>query len=159
MKQKELSKWMKAIIFIACLMGLVFCVWVVPSIGHDAVTTDPELGFMYWPCLLFIWLTAIPFYASLYISFKICGRIAMDESFCAENALGLKHISILSLLECLLYFIAVMTLLMIHLLHPGVLIMIVFIQFVGLSIAIVSAMLSHLIKKASDIKIENDLTI
>ena len=62
MKQKELSKWIKGIIIIAAVIGLLFCFWIVPSLGNDAVSINPELHYMFYPCLIFIWITAIPFY-------------------------------------------------------------------------------------------------
>jgi len=159
MKQMELSKWLKWMVVIAAAVVLVLSFWVVPSLGKDAVCVNPELHYMFFPCLIFIWITAIPFYMALWKSWHICDRISKDQSFCEKNAVALKHISILAIIECILYLMGAFVLLLGNLLHPGILLIILFIQFVGVSIAILAATLSHLVKKASDMKSENDLTI
>ena len=45
----------------AALLGLAFGLLVIPQLGRDAVTQNPELTYMFWPSLLFFWLMAIPF--------------------------------------------------------------------------------------------------
>ena len=159
MKQKELAKWLKGIVMIAAAVGLIFCFWIVPLLGKDAVSMYPELDYMFFPCLSFIWITAIPFYMALWESWNICGKISKDQSFCEENANSLKRISILSIIECAFYLMAAIILMLFNLLHPSILLIMLFILFVGVSISIFTATLSHLVKKASDLKQENDLTI
>lgn len=159
MKQKELAKWLKLLIAFAALIGAFLCLIIVPALGHDAVLMYPELDYMYWPCLIFIWITAIPFYFALYKGLLICQEISADNSFCTENAQRLKEISKLALSECILYLAAMIILFVLNLLHPSILLITLFIIFVGISIAIVSAALSHLVEKASELKEENDLTI
>ena len=114
---------------------------------------------MYWPCLVFIWITAVPFYFALYKGWLICQEISNDNSFCQENAQRLKEISKLASSECILYSAATIILFIMNLLHPSILLMTLFIIFVGISIAVVSAAISHLVEKASELKKENDLTI
>ena len=94
-----------------------------------------------------------------YKGWLICGEFAKDNSFCKENVQRLKDISKLALLECILYLVAMIILLVLNLLHPSVLLMTLFIIFVGISIAVVAATLSHLVEKARELKEENDLTI
>ena len=159
MKRKELAKWLKMVIVFAALIGMFLCVIIVPALGHDAVSMYPELYYMYWPCLIFIWITAIPFYFALYKAWLICQEISKDNSFCTENAQRLKEISKLALFECILYLAATIILFILNLLHPSILLMTLFIIFVGISIAVVSAALSHLVEKASELKKENDLMI
>lgn len=159
MKRKELAKWLKMVIVFAALIGVFLCIVLAPALGHDAVSMNPELDYMFWPCLIFIWITAIPFYVALYKVWLICQEISKDNSFCLENAKRLKEISKLALSECIFYLIGMIILLSMNLLHPSVFFMMTFIIFVGVSIGIVSAALSHLVEKASELKNENDLTI
>jgi hypothetical protein len=159
MKQKELAKWLKWVITFAALIGLFLCLLIAPALGHDAVSMYSEFDYMYWPCLIFIWITAVPFYFALYKAWLICREISDDNSFCAINAQRLKEISKLALSECILYLVAMIILLIMNLLHPSILLFTLFIIVVGISIAITSATLSHLVEKASELKKENDLTI
>lgn len=159
MKQKELAKWLKLVITFAVLIGVFLCLVIVPTLGHDFALMYPEFDYMYWPCLIYIWITAVPFYFALYKAFLICREISADNSFCTENAQRLKEISKLALSECILYLAAMIILFVLNLLHPSILLIMLFIIFTGISIAIISAALSHLVEKASELKKENDLTI
>lgn len=159
MKQKELAKWLKLVIAFAALIGVFLCLVIIPTLGHDFALMNPELDYMYWPCLIYIWITAVPFYFALYKAFLICREISADNSFCTENAQRLKEISKLALSECILYLAAMIILFVLNLLHPSILLIMLFIIFTGISIAIISAALSHLVEKASELKKENDLTI
>ncbi|MDD4760668.1 MAG: DUF2975 domain-containing protein [Bacteroidaceae bacterium] len=159
MERKELTKWLKIVIVFAALTGVLLCFIIAPFLGSETVFIYPELGYMYWPCLIFVWVTAVPFYVALYKGWLICEEISNDNSFCQENAQRLKEISKLALFECILYLAAMIILLVLNLLHPSILLMTLFVIFVGISIAVVCAALSHLVEKASELKEENDLTI
>lgn len=159
MKRKELAKWLKLVIIFAALLGLFLCFVIAPAIGRDFASTYPELGYMFWPCLIFIWITAVPFYFALYKAWMMSKEISKDNSFCFENAKRLKVIGKLALSESILYLVGMVILLTLNLLHPSIFFIIMFIIFVGVSIGIVSFTLSHLVEKASELKKENDLTI
>lgn len=159
MKRIELSKWLKFIIAFSALIGIFLCLFIAPDLGREAVSMNPELHYMYWPSLIFIWITAVPFYTALFKLWSICEEIYKDNSFCMKNAVRLKDVCKLALSECILYLLAIILLSFYKVLHPGILIIILFIIFIGISVAVVSAALSHLVEKASDLKDENDLTI
>lgn len=159
MKQAEFAKWLKCIVLISVFVGLVLSGLIIPALGSDAVGMNPELGYMYWPCLIFIRIMAIPFFVALWKVWLICDEISKDNSFCKQNTQRLKFISKLAILEVLLYFAAAIVLLILNLLHPSLLLIVLFIMFIGISIAVVTAALSHLSEKASSLKQENDLTI
>lgn len=159
MKREELARWLKLVIIFAALLGLFLCFVYAPGIGHDYVSMYPELDYMFLPCLIFIWLTAVPFYFTLHKAWLICQEISRDNSFCSGNAKRLKVIGKLAFSECILYLAGMIILCTMNFLEPGVFFIIMFIIFVGVSIGIVSATLSHLVEKASKLKEENDLTI
>lgn len=159
MKRIELVKWLKLVIVFAGLIGAFLCLLIAPALGQDTALMYPEFDYMYWPCLIFIWITAVPFYFALYHAWLICQEISKDNSFCIENAKRLQDISKLALSECILYLAAAVLLFILNLLHPSILLFTLFIIFVGISISIASAALSHLVEKAAELKKENELTI
>ena len=159
MERKELTKWLKIVTVLTGLIGLFLCFVVAPLLGLEMKFMYPEFSYMFWPCLIFIWATGVPFYIALYKGWLICGEFANDNSFSRENVQRLKEISKLALLECILYSAAMIILIVLNLLHPSILLMILFIIFVGISIAVMAATLSHLVEKARELKEENDLTI
>lgn len=159
MKRSELVRWLKGIGIIASVMGLILCFCMAPAVGRDIAKANPELDYMFWPCLIFIWISAVPFYTALVQCWLICNEIQKDKAFCSLNVKRLKRIGKLALSECLLYFAALVILAFMDLLNFGILIVIVVILCIGFAIAIFSAVLSHLAAKAGSIQDENDLTI
>ena len=159
MKQKSLSNWLKAIIIGMGIVGLVFYGLVVPALGNDLVSHYPEYidGCYLWSGLL--WLTALPCYIVLYLAWKISDNIGKDNSFCKENALGMKYISTLAAGDSIFFFAGNIIYLIIGFNHPSVVLAALAVVFIGISIAVAAAVLSHLILKAAQLKEENDLTI
>ncbi len=159
MSQKELSSWLKALVILSAIMGVVLCFWLAPIYGQKLAQIDPKLDYMYWPCLVFVWLGCVPVYAALYQAWKIFENIGRDQSFCEENVNRLKLVSKFSIVEIVLYFGASIFLLLIDLVHIQIFVVIFAILFASMFVAMSSATLSHLVKKAVVLQEENDLTI
>ena len=111
------------------------------------------------PWLILIWISAIPCYAVLVLGWKIADNIQMDRSFSYENARYLKWVSYLSMADAIFVFAANIVFLLLDMSAAAVMLVICIIVFIGISISICSAALSHLVAKAADIKEENDLTV
>ena len=159
MKQKSLSNWLKAIIIGMGFIGLVFYGLVVPALGNDLVSHYPEYNDAYYLWIVFLWLTAVPCYIVLYLAWKISANIGKDNSFSKENAVCMKYISMLAAGDSIFFFIGNIVYLVIGFNHPSIVLAALVIVFIGVSIAVAAAVLSHLILKAAQLKEENDLTI
>lgn len=159
MKQLEMARWLKLITVIAGGIGTFFCFVIVPSWSRDFIKDYSDIKFLWNYFVAFIWITAIPCYLALYKFWGICTRIGRDCSFCIENATALKTISRYFIADCIIYVVAAVAAFFLGVLHPGILLFITVILFIGFALAIMSAALSHLVFKASDLKQENDLTI
>lgn len=159
MKQSELAKSLKLFIGLTYIILAICALVVVPILGRDIASENPNLAYMYYPCLIFIWITTIPFYGALFEGWKISNEINKDNSFSKENMKSLNKIRKYALSECILYFVAALILLFFNLLHLSILIIILFVIFVAMCISVFTAVLTHLVQKACDLKDENDLTI
>ena len=159
MQKKSLSNWLKVIIIGMGMIGLLFYGLVVPELGNDLVSHYPEYinGCYLW--LGLVWLTAIPCYIALYLAWKISSNIGKDNSFCKENANSMKIISMLALGDSIFFFVGNIIYLIIGFNHPSVVLAALVVVFIGISISVAAAVLSHLIIKAANLKEENDLTI
>ncbi len=159
MNQSEMARWLKSITIIAGGIGTFFCFVIIPSWSHDIIPEYSKTEYLWGLFIVFIWITAIPCYLCLWKFWGICTRIGNDCSFCLENAAALKSISKYFITDCIIYIIATITAFILGILHPGILLIIMVILFIGFAVAIITAALSHLVLKASDLKQENDLTI
>ena len=57
MKQKTLSSWLKAILVITGICGLVVYLWIIPEIADALLQRAPELEAAFLPWLIFLILT------------------------------------------------------------------------------------------------------
>ncbi len=160
MTQKNLSIWLKGIILGIAVCGAILCGLLIPLLGKDLIKQNPEFAHWYVPWLAVFWIAAIPCYLILYNGWKITVKIARDQSFCMENAVYLKRICILSLADSGYFFVANLTLLFfLNMSHPSVMLASLFVDFAGVAVAVVAAVLSHLVQKAAELQREQELTI
>ena len=159
MEQKDLSIWLKGILAGLGICGLAVYFFIIPSYGRDAVASNPEFSFCYWPWLIFLWVTAIPIYIALVLGWKIAMNIGADRSFCLENAEYLKWIAWLAAGDVGYFFIGNIVLLFLNMNHPGIVLLSLVVVFIGIAICVASTALSKLTSRAADIEDENRYTI
>jgi len=159
MEQKHLSNWLKLILMGVAICGLVAYALVVPMYGLSLRSQYPEFSNRFWPWVIFIWVSGIPCFTILCYAWKIATNIGNDQSFTNQNASSLKTISILSALDAAFFFVGNIVLLFMNMSHPGILLASLIIVFVGVAVAVASAALSHLVKKAAVLQEQSDWTI
>ncbi|MBQ7968487.1 MAG: DUF2975 domain-containing protein [Clostridia bacterium] len=159
MEQKFFSKWLKVILIGVAVCGLVVYAFVVPMYGLNLRSLHSEFSNCFWPWLIFIWVSGIPCFMVLYYAWRIVTNIGKDQSFTGTNASMLKSISVLSALDAAFFFVGNIVLLFLNMSHPGVVIASLVIVFVGVAVAVISAALSHLVKKAAALQDQSDWTI
>lgn len=159
MKQKMLSSWLKCIIIGMALCGIVIYAGVVPALGVSLRTEYPEFASCFLPWLIFIWCSGIPCFAVLVFAWRISANIGKDRSFSEENAKWLLWISCLAAGDAGFFFSGNILLLLLNMNHPGIVLASMMVVFVGVAVAVASAALSHLVKKAATLQEQSDLTI
>ena len=159
MRQKELALALRGIVVLCLLAGAALGGLLVPALGLELVREFPEVAWLFWPCLIGFWLTCLPVLAALVLVWRMAARIGRDNSFCMKNALRLRTCSLLAAADTVYYIIGGVVLLSMNLLHIGIAIIGLGVCAVGAAISVLCAALSHLTRKAADMRSENDLTI
>ena len=159
MEQKTLSRWLKGILVGVALCGLIVYAAVVPVLAEYMLEGYPEFLTAVLPWELFIWCSGIPCFAVLYFAWRIVADIGLDRSFTDENAKRLKWISGLAAGDALFFFLGNILLLFLGMNHPGIVLVSSVVVFIGVAVAVASAALSHLVKKAAELQEQSDLTI
>ena len=159
MNQSFLSKWLKLIIIVVGLCGLLVYTWVIPSLGQTLAASYPEFAYCYLPWMILIWVTGIPCYVALAFGWRIAGNIGKNYSFSIENAKLLKRIAILAVADTGFFFVMNIVYLLLNMNHPAFVLMSLIVLVIGIAISAVSAALSHLVRKAADLQEQSDLTI
>ena len=159
MKQKELSN---TLIVICCAIAvglLAACIVGLPNLGKTIVSENPTLSYMELPCLIYIWIAALPVFAALYIAVKICLRIGEDNSFCNDNAVGLKNIGRIFFAESIYFFIGAIAMAVMQILYLTVFIVFALAVIISLAASVAAFVMSHLTYKAYLLKRDSELTI
>lgn len=159
MEQKNLSKWLKCIIIGVGICGIIVYAFVFPFCGTSLKEMYPEFSNRFWPWMIFLWISGIPCFAVLAFAWKVATNIGLDKSFSDENAKLFKWISVLAASDSVFFFIGNVLMLLLNMSHPGVVIASLVVVFIGVSVTVASAALSHLVKKASVLQEQSDLTI
>ena len=158
MKQKTLSNYLKGIIFSMAVIGLVIYFKILPSIITE-ILTELNLLQRYKIWSIIILISSIPCFLVLVYGWFIATNIGIDQSFSKENANYLKIITILTLIDTIYFFIANVVLYIYQCSSPIIFTISLIIEFAGITIAITSACLSHLVMNAYELKMQSDLTI
>lgn len=159
MKQAQLARWLKGMTIIVGIIGILFSLYILPTLGISLMRTYADLDYLFWPYLIWEWVTIVPCFAALICFWKVCHEISRDNSFSRANSKSLLMISRLFLFDTALFFVISIILFGSSMLHPGLLIATFFIDIGGLSLSMIFAVLSHWVDKACDLKETNDLTI
>ena len=159
MGQKKLIKWLKFLLVLVVVCGLLLCAVVFPGIGKEMVRTSPELVDYYWPWVAFMWILFIPCFFALSFALKIFSNIEKEQAFSLENAKYMERISYLAGIDTVALIIGNILFLFLNINHPSVLLLSFLVGIVGIGIAVAAAVLSHLIQKAANLQNESDLTI
>ena len=158
MTQAKLAQLLKLITIGLGIIGASVYFLILPTVGKDLVEESGMVS-AFWPWLLFLWGTGIPCYASLFQFWGVCTEIKNDNSFCEENAVRMKTISLLILGMVAYFFAGNLVFLVLGMNHPGIVLVSLAIDVIGVGIGLAAAALSHLVYKAAMLKNENDLTI
>ncbi len=159
MEQKNLSKWLKCILLGCGICGVLIYAAVLPMMGTSLRTAYPEFSDRFWPWLIFLWITGIPCFTVLVLTWRIATNIGHDRSFSTSNAMLLKWISILAAADSCFFFVGNAVMLLLNMSHPGVVLASFAVVFAGIAIAVLSAVLSHLVQKAAVLQEQSDWTI
>lgn len=159
MKPKTIAVLMRIILIGFALCGIGLLAVAFPSLGMSLVYDNPEFSFAYVPWMTLLCVCAAPCYAILVLGWLIAGNIARGNAFSIADSKLLKAIAVIAGADSLLFLLGNIIYLFLNMNHPGVLLMSLFVVFVGAAVAVASAALSSLTSRAADIQDENSLTI
>lgn len=147
MNRRELSIWLRGIVAIFFLLGTALFFVILPLAGRQQMIESPRLVEVFWPALVFLWLTAVPIYMILISAWRIFAEIGRDNSYCNENATRLKFISYLSMIESVLYMLALILLFVLGYTTTTVVLLCMFVVVIGVAFSVATASLSHIVEK------------
>ena len=152
-----LVRTLKGVILFLAAMGAVFYGFVFPELIREMGAVD--FPWLVGPGIVAVSVSAIPIVIALALFWRICTEIGRDNSFSCANARYLSGIGLCALVDTGYCAVGTVTVFVITGVHPSVLLLAVTAVLGGLAIAVAAFLLSHLVRKAAELKDENDLTI
>ncbi len=157
MEKTSLS--LKITVIATGLLGAVFYLWALPSVGKFIAEVSPEFAGAYYPWLILFWVTALPCYTALFLLWKVIKSIDTDELFRKVNADRFALVAKLAYTDAAVFMAANIMFLFFNFNHPSILIASAFVCIVGVAFGICMKALAGFFDKAADLQEENDLTI
>lgn len=155
MSQRSLSIRLKLIIFGVAVCGAFFYSVFIPLVS--VIFSTEKIFPITW--IVFFLVSAIPCYITLVFAYKIAHNIGIDRSFSHDNARWLRYISNLAAIDAVYVFVGATALFLIDAPELLPLLLAAIIVFIGVSVSVAAAALSHLVTKAARLQDESDLTI
>lgn len=157
-EQKKIKVFMVVIAMVSALM-LFAAIVILPQLVDFSVSTFTEIAYLAKPVAIIVIISAIPFFVVLFETFRICLYILQNDIFTIKPLRALNIISIASFLISILYTVIVVLFLNNDFFTPLLAIILSLVILASFIIGIFSQILHILVKKATVLKIDNDLTI
>lgn len=151
--------FLKITVYLIGLIVLILSVGFLPWMASDTASTYPEYAHLQYPVLIGLYLTAIPFFFSLYQALKLLHHIDHQKAFSLRSVKVLNHIKSCAVIIASLYVIGSVFLFAQNALHPGIALVGLAIIGTTIVLAVFTAVLQMLLEEALEIKSENELTV
>lgn len=152
--KKGSTLFLKAVIIMMGLGVLTLCVLILTQV-------NPTAAGDYYPILLGMTVTSIPFFTALYQTLKLLNYIDKDQAFSDLSVNILRKIKYCAISISSLYALGAPYIFIVAEKDdaPGVVAITLVIISASIVIAVFAAVLQKLLKKAIDFKSENELTV
>ena len=158
MEHRKISRLLMLAGSFAVLGGVYLFFVAVPREGLYYRERFPEYAYLFIPALVFLWAIGFVYLAAMAEFFRVCRRIGQDRSFCPENAQSLSRIARFLIIAGAAWLAGI----------PGSLLMgatggicVPFLLAAAASAAMgmLAGGLARLLRRAVEMKEENDLTV
>lgn len=153
--------FLKVTVILLALPVIAACVFLLPWLIRDTITSDSEYAHLVYPILVAMYLSTIPFFIALYQTFQLLNYIDRNNAFSERSVRTLRNIKHCAIGVSCLYVLSMPFLFLVGDRDdaPGVVLIGMVLIFAPVVIAVFAAVLQKLLTNALEIKSENDLTV
>lgn len=159
MRDRKQIKILQFIIIILALVMLYAAIAVLPQLVDFSIETYREIAYLAKPVNILVLISALPFFVVLIESFFLTTYILSDDIYTSKPLKSLNIISIASLTILILFIIITILFLSNDYFTPLLAVILFLVIISSLIIGVFSRILFILVKKATILKEDNDLTI
>lgn len=158
MKRMSISLFQIGVLFITLCILLLAIFWL-PDTAASFAADAPEYAYLQYPLLMAIYLTLVPFLIAIIEGLRLSRRVALDDAFSMKSVVHLKRIKLCAFAISMLYLVGGLILNNLVEMAPGIGLLGIIIMLASLMLGLISGILEELLRKALEIKEENDLTV
>lgn len=160
MEHQKISCMLLTAGIIAMLGGAALFLVYAPVAANECCLAYPELSFLFWPSLIYLWIIGLLYCMAMFEYFRVCLRIRQDRSFCRQNAAGLNHIALFMSTAGFLWGLLPLLLTLIYRINIGPSYLIFLLAaMASFALGLLAWALGKLLARAVKLKEENDLTV
>ncbi|MFR5876998.1 MAG: DUF2975 domain-containing protein [Eubacterium sp.] len=156
MSKKSISISVKSMIVLLVLTGIACCIMMNRIINYILPGFS---GTTHYCWLIFIITCAVPCFCALIPAWIISSNIRDGKSFCLSNVKHMKEIGILMTIDTILVFVMNIVFYILKMSFPALFVAFFLIFAIFFSISVCAFALSSLIRNASELQDQSDLTI
>lgn len=158
-----MDKYIRMFKWLLLIIGgstFVLSVTLLPEMASWAAWRFPEIAYLEYPMLIFVWVTLIGFYYIIVLVFNICSNVQSDKAFTQGTVRLFDTIAYIAMGELIAYMIGFIVLaIWLMRAHPSFVFILFLVAFVCLMLFGFCKVMKHLLLRVIDIKEENDYTI
>ncbi|MCT4784647.1 MULTISPECIES: DUF2975 domain-containing protein [Exiguobacterium] len=158
---KRETWFLKVAVIVLALPILGGCALALPHIWREATESGGWIQSSIQPIVIGMYVAAVPFFYALYQTFKLLGYIDRNEAFSLEAVRALRHIKYSAVMITVVY-VAILPFFYWFAERddaPGFILIGLAFVFAAFVVAVFAELLQKLLKRAIDIKHENELTV
>lgn len=153
--------FLKIAVFFIGAPVLALCIFGLPKLAKEAAEGPSEFAYVLYGILIVMYVSAIPFFVTLYQAFKLLSYIDKSIAFSETSVKALNNIKKYALTISGLYVLGMPFFYIFAELDdsPGVIVIGMLFIFAPMVISVFAAVLQRLLQEAIYFKSENDLTV
>lgn len=159
MSSRMLGNLIRISVAAVTISGLFIFSYILPSLGGSIIYSNPEFANWFWPWLIFAWVVALPCFAVLFFVWRVSGAVKKEAVFTMETAKWVKAGAMLLLLDAAIIITGNIILFLFEMNHPGILLLSIIGDTFIIALALLAAVLSRYLTKATVLQEESEGTI
>lgn len=152
-------QFLKAVLVLFGVGLALFAVFLLPVFAERAARYYAELAYLKLPILIFVYCTAVPFYAALHQGVRICDSILKTDPFSRENQKAFSRAGFCALFASIMYAVGTAVMAALQVQRPIVYAVGILIACCAMIVALLCAVLNQLLARAIELREENELTV
>ena len=155
---KKNTKWMYLACGMISLAGAAVFLWIILMV-QETIPQDARLMQRAAGIYGYVIGAAVPCIGAAGLLSAVIREIGRDRAFTERNVKFMRGIAGMAFLECVYILAGVVGWTMVGLMHPGIILLALTLMLLGGGIGILAWALAGLVRKASEIRQENELTV